>query len=162
MVESADGRPQPLGPADARTLTRAWLVPVVFAAPHPAVVAAAAATDALDGVAARRLEPTRAGRDLEGLVDACFAAAAIAGLRRAERIGRGPATAELVRLGCGLTYAVAAYLTYAAAPAPTLIGAARASTALRLGGLAVAASGRRRTGDGLTLAGLLARAVAAR
>jgi phosphatidylglycerophosphate synthase len=168
MVETPDGRPRPLGPADALTLTRAWLVPIAFAAPHPVVIAAGAATDALDGLVARRREPTRAGRDLEGLVDACFAAAALAGLRHAERIGRAPAAAELARLGCGLTYAVVVYFARATAPAPVLLGAARASTVLRLGGLVVAASGRRRAGDGLTLAGsaasfgLLARAVAAR
>ena len=51
-------------------------------APAPLVCLAAAATDTLDGPAARRAGPTRAGRDLEGLVDACFAVAALRGARR--------------------------------------------------------------------------------
>lgn len=168
MVETADGRPRPLGAADALTLARAWLVPVVFAAPGPLVCAAGAATDVLDGVAARRSEPTRAGRDLEGLVDACFTAAAIGGLRRAGRIGGWPARAELLRLGCGAAYAVFGYLARAEPPDRELVRAARMSTAMRAGGLVVAATGRRRLGDGLLAAGcasslgLLARAAAAR
>ncbi len=165
MLETEDGRPRPLGPADALTLARAWLVPVVLAAPGPVVCALGAATDALDGRAARRAEPTRAGRDLEGLVDACFAVAAIVGLRRAGRIGRLPARAELLRLGAGAGYAWFGYFARGEAPDPKLIRAARASTAIRAGGLVVAATGRRRLGDALVGAGclvslgLLARAV---
>jgi phosphatidylglycerophosphate synthase len=168
MVETEDGRPRPLGPADALTLARAWLVPVVFAAPGPLVCAAGAATDVLEGVAARRREPTRAGRDLEGLVDGCFTAAAIGGLRRAGRIGRGPARAELLRLGCGGAYAAFRYFARAEPPDRELVRAARASTAMRAGGLVVAATGRRRLGDGLVAAGcafslgLLVRTAAAR
>ncbi len=168
MLETEGGRPRPLGAADALTLARAWLVPVVLAAPGPAVCALGAATDVLDGVAARRAEPTRAGRDLEGLVDACFAVAAIVGLRRAGRIGRLPARAELLRLGAGAGYACLRYLARGEAPDPELIRAARASTAMRAGGLVVAATGRRRLGDALVGAGclvslaLLARAVADR
>ncbi|HEU0318828.1 MAG TPA: CDP-alcohol phosphatidyltransferase family protein, partial [Solirubrobacteraceae bacterium] len=168
MLETEDGRPRPLGAADALTLARAWLVPVVLSAPGPAVCALGAATDVLDGLAARRAEPTRAGRDLEGLVDACFAVAAIVGLRRAGRIGRLPARAELLRLGAGAGYAWFGYLARGEAPDPELIRAARASTAMRAGGLVVAATGRRRLGDALVGAGclvslgLLARAVADR
>jgi len=77
MVESEDGRPRALGPADALTLARAWLVPVAAHAPTPLVCLAAGASDVLDGHLARADEPTRIGRDLEGLVDAAFAVAAL-------------------------------------------------------------------------------------
>ncbi|HEX2086140.1 MAG TPA: hypothetical protein VHF89_10695, partial [Solirubrobacteraceae bacterium] len=82
MLETPDGRPRPLGAADALTLTRAWLVPVAARRPAPAVCAAAGLTDVLDGPLARAAGPTRAGRDLEALVDACFATAALSGLAR--------------------------------------------------------------------------------
>jgi len=82
MLESEDGRHHNLGPADALTLTRAWLVPVVADTPAPVLVLLGAATDLLDGPIARATVPTRAGRDLEGLVDACFAAGALRGLVR--------------------------------------------------------------------------------
>ncbi|MEA2297256.1 MAG: hypothetical protein QOF77_192 [Solirubrobacteraceae bacterium] len=156
MFETEDGRPRPLGLADALTLTRAWLVPVAYAAPGPLVCGVGAVTDALDGLAARRAEPTRAGRDLEGLVDVCFAAASLGGLRRAGLIGRFPAGAELLRLGAGFGYAVWRYFARAAPPDRELVGAARASTAMRAAGLAVAAGGRRRAGDFLVGAGCAA------
>ena len=102
MFETEDGQPRNLGPADALTLTRAWLVPLALDAPSPVVCLAAAATDTLDGPAARRAGPTRAGRDLEGLVDACFAAAALRGARRRGWLGRGPVAAEHARIARGL------------------------------------------------------------
>ena len=61
--------------------------------------------DVLDGALARRAEPTRAGRDLEGLVDACFALAALRGLTRAGRLGRAAGLAEAGRLIAGVGYA---------------------------------------------------------
>ena len=54
----------------------------------------AGVTDALDGALARCAEPTRAGRDLEGLVDASFALAALRGLTRAGRLGRAAGLAS--------------------------------------------------------------------
>jgi hypothetical protein len=69
MFETEDGLPRPLGHADALTLSRAWLVPAIADDLDPRLLAIAIATDALDGIAARATEPTRAGRDLEGLVD---------------------------------------------------------------------------------------------
>ena len=154
MFETADGRPRELSSADALTLARAWLVPVAAHAPTPLVVAAAAASDVLDGAAARRLaEPTRAGRDLEGLVDACFAAAALRGLRRTGRIGRAPAVGEGVRLGAGLAYALAHYFGRAQAPDATVVRAARATTATRVTGLLAAGTGHRATADALLAGG---------
>ena len=54
MFETLDGRPRRLGGADALTLARAWLVPIAWDRPTPAVCALAGVTDALDGVLARR------------------------------------------------------------------------------------------------------------
>jgi hypothetical protein len=168
MFETADGRPRNLGAADALTLARAWLVPVALDTPSPLVCLAAAATDALDGPAARRAGPTRAGRDLEGLVDACFTAAALHGARRRGWLGRAPVAGELGRIGAGFGYAVGVWFGRAQPPPDALLHAARWSTALRVAGLAAAGGGRRRrlagalllAGSGLSL-GLLGRAVAA-
>jgi len=160
MVESPDGEPQLLGPADALTLARAWLVPVALHHPSAAVVASGWGTDVLDGAAARaRLGgcgPTRAGRDLEGLVDACFGAAVLVGLRRRDRLGRVPVALEVGRVAAGLGYAVAAWFGRAAPPDRAVLGAARATTALRAAGMLAAAAGRRRDGDALLVVGSLA------
>jgi phosphatidylglycerophosphate synthase len=153
MFETADGRPCQLGAADALTLARAWLVPVVADSPTLLVCAVAGVTDVLDGQLARRAGPTRAGRDLEGLVDACFSMAALSGLRRAGRLGRGPALAEGARLAVGLGYATLAYLVRGHAPDPRFVHAARASTAARFGGLMAAAAGRRNVGDAALVCG---------
>jgi len=167
MFETEDGRPRELGAGDALTLARAWLVPVALDGPSPLVCLAAAATDALDGPAARRAGPTRAGRDLEGLVDACFAAAALRGARRSGRLGRAPVAAELARVGGGVLYAAATWFARAQPPAPDLLHAARWATALRVAGLTAAGAGRRRLADAALLGGsalslaLLARAAAA-
>ena len=167
MFETEEGRPRNLGPADALTLARAWLVPVALDAPTPLVCLAAGATDALDGPAARRAGPTRAGRDLEGLVDACFATAALCGARRHGWLGRGPVAGELGRIGAGFAYAVGVWLGRAQPPPAALLHAARWSTALRVAGLVMAGRGRQRAADALLLAGsglslaLLARAAAA-
>ncbi|MGH2946254.1 MAG: hypothetical protein ACRDPC_08355, partial [Solirubrobacteraceae bacterium] len=153
MIETADGRPRNLGAADALTLTRAWLVPVALDSPTPFVCALAAATDALDGPLARRAGPTRAGRDLEGLVDACFSAAALRGGLRRGWLPPIVAGAELMRLGTGLVYAVAVYFGRARPPRVDVLRAARAATAVRTAGLALAGTSRRRTGVALLVVG---------
>ena len=149
MVETEDGRPRRLGPADALTLARVWLVPAALWRPTPLVCAAGFATDVLDGRVARTAEPTRAGRDLEGLADACFAGAVVTGLRRNERIGRAASGAELLRLATGFSYSLAVYFGRAQPPEPRLIRAARLTTPVRAGGLIAAASGRPRLGTAL-------------
>ncbi len=78
MVETESGEPRPLGPADACTLARSWLVPLAADRAAPLVVAAGFTLDAVDGPLARASAPTRAGRDLEGSVDAAFTVAALA------------------------------------------------------------------------------------
>lgn len=165
MFETEAGEPRNLGPADALTMARAWLVPVAHAAPTPAVVLAAAGTDVLDGIAARASHPTRAGRDLEGLVDACFGAAALRGAIRAGHLSPVAGKAELARLAAGFLFALGVYFGRAQPPPGDLVHAARATTTLRVGGLVMAGLGHRRTGDALLLAGcaasvaLLARAL---
>lgn len=157
MLETDDGRPRPLGPADALTLARVWLAPAMLDEPSPALCAAGFATDVLDGVAARSLgEPTRAGRDLEGLADACFAAALLAGLRRRDAIGPAASAAELMRLGVGFSYSLAVYFGRAEAPDRGLTRAARPTTVVRAGGLVAAAAGRRRLGTALVAGGCAA------
>jgi len=167
MVEDEDGRPATLAPADACTLARVWLVPVAADAAHPAVVALAAASDVLDGRLARASRTTRAGRDLEGLVDVCFAAAALRGARRAGGVSRAGVAAELARLGIGVAFTVGTYFGRAAPPSPALVRAARLTTPVRVAGLLAAGAGRRRAADVLVLTGavtsvgLVARAVVA-
>jgi phosphatidylglycerophosphate synthase len=153
MLETPEGEPRPLGLADALTLTRAWLVPLAATSPTPALCAAAGATDVLDGLAARATRTTRAGRDLEGLVDACFAASALRGLARQGKLPRGAMAAEAGRVGIGFGYALVAYFKNAERPDDELLHAARATTVLRVGGIVAAAANRRRLGTALVTAG---------
>ena len=151
MVETEDGRPRALGAADACTLLRAWLAPAAARDPRPVLFAVAMATDAADGALARASEPTRLGRDLEGLVDVCFSAAVLRGLRRHGRLGRVAASAEGCRLAAGAAWAVRA--AFAGAPPPP---AGRALTPLRGAGLLAAAGGHRRLANRLVLVGAVA------
>ena len=153
MVETEDGRPRALGPADALTLARAWLVPVAAHAPTPLVCVAAGASDVLDGHLARAGEPTRIGRDLEGLVDAAFAVAALRGALHRDWLGRPAAVGEAVRLGAGFAYALYVYFGRATAPDPAVTRAARITTPVRVAGLVVAGTGRRRLADALVAGG---------
>jgi phosphatidylglycerophosphate synthase len=153
MVETPDGRPRPLSCADALTLARAWLVPVAARAPTPAVIGAAAVSDVLDGALARRGEPTRAGRDLEGLVDACFGAAALLGALRRGAVAPAAGGAELARVGAGFGYGLVVYFGRADAPDPRVTRAARLTTPVRAAGLIAAGLGRRRLASALLAAG---------
>lgn len=156
MVESEDGQPRNLGPADALTLARAWLVPVIADDLSPAALVAAALTDGLDGIAARATVPTRAGRDLEGYADAAVAAAALRCAVRTRRLHPAVAALELGRMSAGVVYGAAVYVARAQPPAPAVLRAARWTTPLRFGGLIAAGSGHRRTGQALVAAGSLA------
>ena len=108
MLETPDGRPRNLGPADAATLLRAWLVPAVAHDPRAGLCLLGYVTDAVDGPLARATAPTRLGRDLEGLVDAVFAVAVLRGARRRDRLGTAATIGESVRLLAGIAYAVGA------------------------------------------------------
>lgn len=156
MFETPDGDPRPLGPADAATLTRAWLVPVVATQPTPLFCLVGAASDALDGRLARATAVTRAGRDLEGIVDACFVVAALVGLRRTGAIGTGAAAAEAGRFGAGLLYAAHAYFFKGRAPADPVARSGRVTAPVRMAGIVMAAAGRRRSGTVLLGVGSVA------
>ena len=160
MFETEDGTARNLGPADACTLLRVWLVPAASGAPQPWICVLALASDGLDGVLARRDGPTRIGRDLEGLADAAFAAAALRGAVRRGWLGRGAARVEVARLALGIGYAAAVWLGRARAPEPRILHAARAATPIRVGGLLAAGLGRRRLAGTLVTAGALGSALA--
>ncbi len=145
MIETEDGRPRNLGPADAATLARAWMVPLAGRGASPALCLAAWATDGLDGRLARATAPTRIGRDLEGLVDSCFAAAALRGARRADTIGPWVVAGELARLGGGFACALWIYFGHAEAPDARVTRAARLTTPVRVAGLVAAGAGHRRS-----------------
>lgn len=149
MVESEDGEPRNLGTADALTLLRAWLAPLIAADLDPRVLLLAAATDGLDGIAARASVPTRAGRDLEGLADAATVAAAMGAAARRGTLALPVLALELTRVGVGVGYAVAVYFARAGPPPPWVARAGRVVTPVRVAGLLAAATGRRRSADAL-------------
>ncbi len=153
MLETPDGHSRNLGPADAATLIRAWLVPAVADRPSVALCAVGFATDALDGPLARASQPTRLGRDLEGFVDAAFTLAALRGARRRGWLDRPALAGEAVRVSVGLAYAVAAYFGRAAAPDPRVLRAGRAAAPVRAAGTILVGAGRRRLGGSLLVAG---------
>jgi phosphatidylglycerophosphate synthase len=161
MVETEDGEPRMLGAADGCTLLRAWLVPLVAQDPRPFALALGLATDAADGALARRSAPTRAGRDLEGLVDSAFAVAALRGTVRAGRLGRPSAVLEAARLAAGFIYASAAYFGAGRPPSASLARAPRCTAPLRAAGVLAAAAGHRRAGGALLALGAAAGAAAA-
>jgi phosphatidylglycerophosphate synthase len=161
MLETPDGRARNLGPADAATLVRAWLVPAVADDPSGWLCAVGFATDALDGPLARASEPTRLGRDLEGLVDAAFTAAVLLGARRRGRLGRGAITCEVLRMGVGLAYTLGVYFGRAQPPDARLLRAGRLAAPIRAAGLIAAACGRRRLGAALLVGGSSAAVAAA-
>lgn len=160
MFETEDGDPRPMGPADALTLSRAWLVPAIADDLDPRLLAIATATDALDGIAARATAATRAGRDLEGLVDTAVFVAALRAAARTRRLARIAIALEAIRLLAGTGYAAGIYFTQADAPDPAVTRAARRTTPLRVAGLASAGAGRRRWGNALVVTGSVASLVA--
>jgi phosphatidylglycerophosphate synthase len=155
MIESEDGEPRDLGSADALTLARAFLVPVIADNLDTAALTTAAVSDVLDGMAARATVPTRAGRDLEGLVDAAVLAAALRCAHRTGRLSPAVIALELGRITAGFGYTVAVYFALAQAPSETVLGAGRLTTPLRLTGLIAAGRGWRRSADTLLATGSL-------
>lgn len=155
MIESEDGEPRNLGAADALTLVRAFLVPVIADDLHTAALTAAAVSDVLDGLAARATVPTRAGRDLEGLVDAAVLAAALRCAHRTGRLSPAVVALELGRVTAGFGYTVAVYFARTQPPSRTVVRAGRLSTPLRLAGLIAAGRGWRRPADALVATGSL-------
>jgi phosphatidylglycerophosphate synthase len=126
----------------------------------PWLCAAGFATDALDGALARATSTTRLGRDLEGLVDAAFTAAALRGARRAGSIGRVAAGCEAGRLGVGIACALAGYLGGARRPDREVVGAGRLLAPARAAGLILAGAGSRPLGDVLVVGASVASGLA--
>ena len=153
MFETEDGDPRPLGPADAVTMTRVWLVPALADHLDPRLLAVAAATDVLDGVAARAASPTRPGRDLEGPADAAVLLAALHAAPRTRRLARPVVGLEAIRLLAGMGYAAAVYFARADAPDPAVTRGARHTTPMRVTGLLAAGAGRRRWSHVLLVTG---------
>ncbi|MGH2968252.1 MAG: CDP-alcohol phosphatidyltransferase family protein [Solirubrobacteraceae bacterium] len=153
MLETPEGDKRNLGAADAATLLRAWLIPAVAGGPSPLLCTIGFGTDMLDGQLARATRSTRLGRDLEGLVDAAFSAAALCGNRRGGRSSRMATVAEAVRMGVGFAYAVACYFGRAKAPDARVLRAGRAIAPARAAGVLLSAAGRDRLGGALLLAG---------
>ena len=155
MIESEDGEPRNLGPADALTLARAFLVPVIADDLDTTALTAAAVSDVLDGMAARATVPTRAGRDLEGVVDAAVLVAALRCAHRSGRLSPAVIALELVRIAAGFGYTVAVYFVRTQPPSETVLRAGRLTTPLRLAGLIAAGRGWRRSADTLLATGSL-------
>jgi phosphatidylglycerophosphate synthase len=149
MLETPDGRAVGLGPADALTLARAWLVPAVAERADPVLVLLGGLTDVADGQVARATRCTRLGRDLEGLVDACFTGAALRGAARAGGVSLLPIASEAARLIAGTLYASTAYLVAGRAPDPAVRTSGRGAAPLRVAGLIAAGAGRRRVANRL-------------
>jgi len=153
MLETPEGRTARLGAADALTLARAWLVPAVAERAEPALLLLGGLTDVADGRVARATRRTRFGRDLEGLVDACFAAAALHGAVRAGGVSPLPAAVEQARMVAGAAHTSTAYFAGGRAPDPALRRSGRPAAAVRLAGLVAGGLGYRRLADRLLLTG---------
>jgi phosphatidylglycerophosphate synthase len=156
MAEGGDGIPRErLSPADAVTMTRFWLVPVVAGVRgsrrgFPVAIAAGGLTDWLDGSLARRHGRTRLGRDLDTTADLTFFAAAAVAAHSAGRIPRLTAWAMYGRYAAGTTLELTA--VFGRARRPTLT-ARPAGAALRVVGLTLATAGAPRIGTSLLLIG---------
>jgi phosphatidylglycerophosphate synthase len=156
MIETLDGRPRRLGPADALTLARASLVPLAWERPTPLTCAIAGLSDSVDGPLARRRGPTRAGRDFDWIADACFAVAALHGAARHRLLERWALRAEVTWLSLGVARALHAYFVGLEQPDRSIIRSARAFAPVRIVGLFAAAGGRRLEGSAFLGGGALA------
>jgi phosphatidylglycerophosphate synthase len=145
MVETADGRERQLSAADALTFARLWAAPIVRRHPEPWLVAAATATDVLDGVLARRAGPTRLGRDFDATADTVFLDAALRGA--VELGGLDPRLLELerARLVLGTAVTFASYFG-ASEPAPVQQNRGLAAVLAAVGAL-LAVTGRDRLAE---------------
>lgn len=158
MAEGGDGKPRErLSRADALTLARFWLVPLAPAVRHsasalPALIVVGGLTDWLDGVLARRDGRTRLGRDLDTTADLAFLGAAAASARAAGRLPKPGVWALGLRYALGVAVALAAVFGRARRPA---IRARPSGAALRVTGLAVAASGPAASGTTVLVIGCL-------
>lgn len=156
MAEGGDGHPRErLSPADAVTLSRFWLVPVVVGLRHseiglPAVIVLGGLTDWADGAVAREHGRTRLGRDLDTTADLAFFGTAAAAASAAQRLSPAGTWALLLRYGVGVALSMAAVFGRARRPA---IRARPWGATLRVAGMALDASGSRRVGTAVLMVG---------
>jgi phosphatidylglycerophosphate synthase len=155
MLETPDGRAVGLGAADALTLVRAWLAPAVAERADPILLVIGGLTDLADGRVARATRCTRFGRDLEGVVDACFAAAALRGAARSKGVSSVTVRVERARSLAGAAYVSMAYLLAGRPPDQAVRRSGRRAAPVRLAGLVAAGAGRRELADRLLLAATL-------
>jgi CDP-diacylglycerol--glycerol-3-phosphate 3-phosphatidyltransferase len=157
MLEGPGGEAHDrLTAADALTLARIWSVPLLMAqCENPrlfaAFVAAAGATDALDGALARRVGPTRLGRDLDTVADAITSAAAVRTARRAGWLPARVAGVAAVRTAAPMTVVAASYLSTGQRPELDPLSGSRRLAPILVAGLAVSPFCRR-LGAALTAA----------
>jgi phosphatidylglycerophosphate synthase len=156
MAEGGDGQPrEQLSAADAVTLVRFWLVPVVPAARYsraglPAVILAAGVTDWLDGALARRDGRTRLGRDLDTTADLALIVIAAVSARAAGRLTPAGFTVLGARNAAGVILSTVAVFGRGRRPAIR----ARAWGALpRIVGLTMCTAGLRRAGTAVLVIG---------
>jgi phosphatidylglycerophosphate synthase len=158
MAEGGDGKPRErLSSADAVTLFRFWLVPLLPAVRtrelcFPALIVVGGLSDWLDGALAQTCGRTRLGRDLDTTADLAFLTAAAVSAEAAGRLPAPGAWAVLGRHLAGTLLALAVVFGRARRPA---IRARPWGGALRVGGLALAVAGARRTGTIVLIAGCL-------
>lgn len=165
MVEGPDGEPREhLSAADALTLQRLWSVPFLAAqgdsargsAPaFSALIVWAAGTDAVDGALARRVGPTRLGRDLDTVADALVVGAAARAACRAGWLSMWVAQLAVVRSALPVAYVAASYFRTGQRPLVGSLGPSRRLAPVLLGGLA-AAPFSSRAGTALTGAASIA------
>lgn len=152
MVEGPGGeRRRSLGAADALTLLRLWLVPVVVASDPRALAwltSLGGASDLLDGRLARRSGVTRLGRDLDPTADMAFFGASAIAAARAGRLPQPVAAALLGRYGAALAFTSGHYFRRGV---PLEVGSDRWASPLVVLGLVAGAGGFRRTAS-VTLA----------
>jgi phosphatidylglycerophosphate synthase len=158
MAEGGDGQPRTrLSPADATTIARFWLVPLVPAVARsraglPTVILVAGASDWLDGELARRHGRTRLGRDLDTTADLAFFTTAALTARSTGRIS--PLGFRLLTARQATGVAVSLLAVFARARRPAI--RARPWGALpRVTGLATSTAGLRRTGTAVLVVGCL-------
>jgi phosphatidylglycerophosphate synthase len=158
MAEGGDGAPRErLGPADAVTLARFWLAPIVVAARRspnglPGLIVLAGLTDWGDGALARRRGRTRLGRDLDSTADLAFGVASLASAHAARRVTTIATCALAARHAAGVAIAAGAVFGRCRRPA---IRARPWGAALRVGGLAACTAGKYGAGTAAALAGAL-------
>ncbi len=143
MVEGQSGEPrQQLSVAAALTLVRLWLVPFLAAAEQPAsftaLILGAALTDTLDGPLARRLGPTRLGRDLDRTADVVVMLAAASATARGGWLARPVRRLLILRGSLPVAFVAGGYLIQAARPPAAELGSFRRFAPVLIAGLALA------------------------